>query len=158
MFGYKNVCRRVTPDGLTDGFGSVIDCVNPHNGSAGTIPLDQLGPWDIDEDFVPDGDVGEDTATLHLNWSLDGVDIKSITGFTDFNNLIGFDFDYSRAPHTRGWFDEELESWSQEFQISSNGDGPFQWTTGAYYSEDETYFSFTIFEFAGGLCNVSAIE
>ena len=146
LFGYKNICRNVTSQGLTDAFGPVQDCLSPMPGSAGTIPLNQLGPWDISQDFVPDGDLSDFNATLEINWDFASVSLKSITSYTDFKNLIGFDFDYSSAPHTRGWFDEEAESWSQELQLNSRFDGPFQFTSGIYYGEDESYFSFTIFD------------
>lgn len=145
LFGYTNICRRVTPQGITDPFGSVQDCQNPQNGSSALPRGDTLGPWEISQDFVPAADVAEDNVTLELNWDTDPVAIKSITSYTDFENLIGFDFDYSQNPFNRGWFDERAESFTQEIQVSSNNDGPFQWTSGAYYSNDETFFSFTIF-------------
>ena len=145
LFGYTNICRNVTPEGITDPFGTVRDCQNPQNGSSGLPRGDTLGPWEISQDFVPNADVAEDNVTLELNFDTAAVAVKSITSYTDFENLIGFDFDYSQNPFNRGWFDERAESFTQEIQISSNGDGPFQWTSGAYYSNDETFFSFTIF-------------
>lgn len=152
LFGYKNICRRENEQGLTDGFGAVLGCTAPHSGAAGvqgqggTIPLDQLGPWDISQDFVDDGDLTDFNATLSLDWDIGNLMLSSITSYSDFENLIGFDFDYSSSPHTRGWFDERAESWSQELQLTSNFDGPFQFTTGVYYSEDESYFAFSIFD------------
>ena len=35
LFGYTFLCRSVTPDGLTDAFGSVRDCANPIRGGQG---------------------------------------------------------------------------------------------------------------------------
>ena len=145
LFGYTNICRRVTPQGITDPFGSEVDCQNPQNGSDALPSATTLGPWDISQEFVPDADVQEDNVTLELNWDLYAFSIKSITSYTDFVNLIGFDFDYSQNPFQRGWFDEAAESFTQEINFASSGDGPFQWTSGLYYSQDETFFSFSIF-------------
>jgi len=146
LFGYKNVCRRVDAQGLTDGLGANLDCAPPQQGSAGTISLDQLGPWDISQDFVPDADLSDFNATLEINWDLDRFSVKSITSYTDFENDIGFDFDYSSAPHTRGGFDEAADSFSQELQLTSEFDGPFQFTSGIYYGDEESTFAFWIFD------------
>lgn len=145
LFGYTNICRRATPQGLTDPFGSERDCQNPQNGSDALPRGDQLGPWEVSHDFVPDSDVNDDNITLELNFAAGPLDIKSITSYSEFENLIGFDFDYSQNPFNRGWFDERADSFTQELQFNSDFDGPIQWTGGLYYSQDETFFSFSIF-------------
>ncbi len=144
LFGYRNICRRVTPQGITDPFGTVTDCQNPQNGSD-SLPSGNSGPYNVSQDYVPDADVDDDNVTLEMNWDAGPVLIKSVTSYTDFKNNIGFDFDYSQNPFQRGGFDESAESYTQEFQFTSDYDSPFQWTSGAYYSHDETFFSFTIF-------------
>ena len=146
LFGYTNRCRNVTEQGITDPFGSEQDCQNPQRGSAGRPNANTIGPWEISQDFVPNADLIEDNVTLQMNWDVGPVMIKSISSYTDFENLIGFDFDFSPNPHQRGWFDETAESVTQELQFISNYEGPFQWTSGLYYSEDETFFSFSIFD------------
>ena len=144
LFGYKGLCRNVTPQGLTDPFGTVRDCQNPNRGS-GAMPRGDGDPWRISQDYVPDVDLQDDNITLELNLDAGPVLVKSISSYTDFKNNIGFDFDYSQNPYNVGGFDESIESFTQELQLSSNNDSAFQWTTGAYYSHDETFFSFTIF-------------
>ena len=159
LFGYKNVCRRVNAQGLTDGLGTNIDCVEPSPGGAGPVggpgvaPLDQLGPWDISQDFVRDMDLSDFNATLELNWALDNFSIKSITAYTDFTNDIAFDFDYSSSPHTRGGFDEAADSFSQELQFTSDFDGPFQITSGIYYAQEESTFAFWILDHTQEITN-----
>ncbi len=144
LFGYKNICRYVTPQGLTDPLGSDLDCQNPNKGSNGGSRGD-TGPYAISQDFVPDADLAEDNLSVELNWDFDTVSLKSITSYTDFRNLLGFDFDFSPNPFNPGWFEESAESFTQELQLSSDSEDRFQWTTGAYYSSDETFFSFSIF-------------
>lgn len=172
LFGYKNICRRVTPQGLTDPFGSALDCGNPQRGSGVSVPngdprltnaLDipdpnnagnrivglprgDTDPYSISQDFVPDADLKEDNFTLEINFDAGPVLGKSITSYTDFENPIGFDFDYSATPHQRGGFDETAESWTQEINFSSDYDSPLQWTSGAYYSRDKTFFNFWIYD------------
>lgn len=144
LFVYKTICRNVTAQGLTDALGSVTDCQNPNRGTFG-LPRGDTGPWDISQDYVPDADVEEDNVTVELNWDAGPILVKSISSYTDFKNNIGFDFDFSQTIHDIGGFDESAESYTQELQFSSDYDSPLQWTSGAYYSHDETFFSFTIF-------------
>ncbi|MEM9529494.1 MAG: TonB-dependent receptor [Pseudomonadota bacterium] len=159
LFGYKNVCRFVTPQGLTDGLGTARDCTEPSNGSAGvlgvggTTPLNELGPWDASQDFVPDLDLSDFNVTLDLNWALESFSVRSITAYTDFTNEIGFDFDYSSSPHQRGGFDEAAETFSQEFQLTSDFDGPFQFTSGLYYADEESTFAFWILDHTAEVTN-----
>lgn len=145
LFGYTFICRNEQPNGLTDPLGPVENCANPNAGSSGAPSANALGPYTISQDYVPEVDLVEDSITLEGKFEFAGVSLKSITNYTDFENLIGFDFDFSPSPFQRGGFDDTIESFSQEIQISSNNNGPLQWTGGLYYSEDELFTSFSIF-------------
>jgi outer membrane receptor protein involved in Fe transport len=144
LFGYKNTCRQVNADGITDAFGTVTDCQNPQRGGS-QVPTGDTGPYEISQDFLPDMDVHETVVSLDINWDVGSVAIKSITAFTDFTNEVGFDFDFSPTNHQPGGFDDYAESFSQEIHVSSNNDSPFQWTGGVYYSKDESQYAFWIY-------------
>ena len=146
LFGYTFVCRNETPDGLTDPFGSVRNCDNPVRGSGGRPNADQLGPYNVAQDYVPPVDLREDVVQLEANWDAGSVLVKSITSYTDYKNNIGFDFDFGPNPNSNGGYDEELESFTQEFQLSSNYDSALQWTAGLYYADEELFQSFSIYQ------------
>lgn len=152
LFGYTFLCRNVTPSGHTDAFGSQRDCLNPNRGSgtnanpAANSGLPGSGPFTIAQDYVPDVDLEETVVSLEANLDLGSVALKSITSYTDFQNLFGFDFDFSANPNSVGGFDETAEAFTQEFTISTDFDGPLNFTGGAYYSYDEQFFSFSIFQ------------
>lgn len=145
LFGYTHLCRNVTPSGHTDPFGSVQDCANPQPGSGGLPNANDIGPYRVSQDFTPSGDLTEQVVSLETNFDLGPVLAKSITSYTDFENNLGFDFDFSPNPFQAGGFNEEAESFTQELQFNSNYDSRLQWTTGAYYSHDETNFNFFIY-------------
>lgn len=144
LFGYKDTCRTVDVNGITDAFGAFTDCQNPARGGA-QLPGGDIDPYDISQDFLPDGDLYEAVVSLEINWDAGPVLVKSITAYTDFQNEIGFDFDTSSSPHAVGGFDDYAESVSQEFVVSSNNDSAFQWTAGGYYSKDESQYAFWIY-------------
>ena len=148
LFGYTFLCRNETPDGLTDPFGSVRDCSNPIRGSGGRGPAANGpggDPWVISQDYVRPVILTDESVSLTINYDLDNVSLKSITSFNDYKNDINFDFDFSPTPNQNGGYLEESEGWSQEFVLTSSGDGALQWTAGAYYSDLEDYSSFYIY-------------
>jgi len=149
LFGYTRLCRNETPEGLTDPFGSVVDCTNPVRGSGGlgTAANGPGGdPYVVEQDYVRPVNLSEDAFAANLEYDFGPVILKSITSYTDFINDIQFDFDFSPTPNSNGGFEEESEVFSQEFQLVSNTDGPLQYTVGAYYSDQEDRFSFNIYQ------------
>ena len=148
LFAATGVCRPVTVDGITDPLGSSLDCQNPRRGAAGTPSWDFFGAENISQDYVPDADLTEDNFTVHMTWSLDNFDIRSISSYTDYKSLLGGDLDLSAVNFGRMWFEENAESITQELQFVSTGDGALKWTGGLYYSNDETLFQFSSFNIA----------
>ncbi|MEL7298412.1 MAG: TonB-dependent receptor, partial [Pseudomonadota bacterium] len=149
LFGYTFLCRNETPEGLTDPFGSVRNCANPVRGSGGRGPASNGpggDPWTISQDYVRPVDLEDESFSLTVNYDLDNFSIKSITAFNDYRNDINFDFDFSPTPNSNGGYLEESKGFSQEFQISSTGDGALQWTAGLFYSDIEDFNSFYIYQ------------
>ncbi len=149
LFGYTFLCRNETPEGLTDPFGSVRNCANPVRGSGGRGPASNGpggDPWEIAQDYVRPVELEDESFSFDVVYDFGGMTLKSITAVNDFINDINFDFDFSPTPNSNGGYLEESEGWSQEFQLTSNGDGPLQWTVGAYYSDLEDYNSFYIYQ------------
>ncbi|MBC6411991.1 MAG: TonB-dependent receptor, partial [Hyphomonadaceae bacterium] len=147
LFGYILTCRNEQANGLTDPLGPRRDCANPVRGSGGApVYGETSGPWQIAQDYVPLVDLKEHVAQLELNMDFGGIVGKSITSWTDFRNNIGFDFDFSPLPNQVGGYDEEAEYFTQEFQILSDYDSPLQWQAGVYYSKDELFQSFTLYQ------------
>ncbi|MEL6686726.1 MAG: TonB-dependent receptor [Pseudomonadota bacterium] len=145
VFSYAGLCRPVNSAGRTDQTGSILDCENPRRGSAGATRFDVLGPYTVEHDFVPDGDVREDVVSLEANFDFGGILLKSISSYTDYRNFIGFDGDSSGTNFERFWNDERNESYTQELQLSSDTSGPLSWLAGFYYSKDDQFFSFLDF-------------
>lgn len=149
LFGYTFLCRSETADGLTDPLGSVTNCNNPVRGSGGrgTAANGPGGdPYEISQDYVRPVDLFEYVYSAHIDYDFGPATFRSITSYTDFQNDIDFDFDFSPTPNSNGAYDEELSAFTQEFQLVSNGEGPLQYTLGAFYSQDELRQSFSIYQ------------
>jgi outer membrane receptor protein involved in Fe transport len=152
MFAINGACRTTQANGLTDPFGTTIDCQNPRRGSGGTPAFDLIdgtpGLSNKDKrtvirDFVNDDRLRETNVTLDGSYDLGAVLLKSITSYTDYRSLLGNDSDYSSNPHGREWVEENNRSYTQELQLISQFDGPLQITAGGYASRDKLLFSYS---------------
>jgi len=99
------------------------------------------------EAFEDDTVIADLTATLSLN----SVDITSITSFTDREILVSRDAsalthsvseDFGLDPAVNAIASNlldttELTQFTQEYRISSNGEGPLNWVAGVFYSDTE---------------------
>jgi len=142
VFGYTDICVNTNAQGLTDHMGSSNTCASSRNGSNGEPGFSD--PWTVSQNHAPDDVYSEDLISLTIDWDAGPVDIRFITSYTDFENLLQYDADYSAANFQMAGFDETSESTTMELHFSSNSDGALQWTGGLYYSLDETRFSFSV--------------
>ncbi|MFC7293047.1 TonB-dependent receptor [Hirschia litorea] len=63
----------------------------------------------------------------------DSVDIKSITAFRTFQDQLAIDFFATPGGGLPIEIKNSQNQFSQELQFASTSDGPFSWTTGAYF-------------------------
>lgn len=75
--------------------------------------------------------------TGRLDWDLSFATLTAIGGYLDYENNQVFDFDGSPLRLFHEDTRSDLESWSQEVRLVSNGEGPLTWLAGLMYAEDE---------------------
>lgn len=139
-FGYFNAGTPIDPNGGAFTYDDVINAslakINLRVGS-GNTPSD-AGPFSIerDADFVLDTD--QRTIDLEANYDFGPVAAKLLVGYTDFRTYRSADADLSILPSGFEYQDDSAETFSQEFQLNSTGDGPLSWTVGAFHMTDDT--------------------
>ncbi|MFV0278384.1 MAG: TonB-dependent receptor [Parahaliea sp.] len=77
-------------------------------------------------------------AELNLQFGFEGLDLVSVTTYADFDMRWNSEGDGSSAQifDPSSAFDNS-ETWSQELRLVSTTDGPWSWTAGVFYYEDE---------------------
>lgn len=141
IFSAEGICQPVNADGITDAFGQFTNCANPYPLAASDSKFDRAQTVSYDVDL--DRENTEDNVTLHLNWEIsDTLSFLSITSFTDFESEFAMDGDFSNNRGYAYYWDEEVESVTQEFQLTYTGDA-LTLTSGLYYSVDEIGFGFS---------------
>lgn len=104
----------------------------------------------LDEGFEDETLIAD--ATLQI--SFDGADLTSVTSYTDRDILVSRDASALTGSVSvdLGYPNEavllpsnlrdttQVESFTQELRLSSNGDGPFQWVFGGFYSDTDRFY------------------
>ena len=108
---------------------------------------------------------------LYIDWDVGFASFKSITSYLDYDYYQFFDYDATPlvfVSSVEGFpdADTDIEQWSQEFRLTSTGDGPLTWLAGAMYAEDtnESIQSFSVqtlaelgfVEFTNGIADYDA--
>jgi iron complex outermembrane receptor protein len=95
------------------------------------------GPWEVFRNYISAAEYEHWVNTLDLNWDAGFASLKWLTNFTSFHGLQSYDNDYTEKGENysspfAGWKTSQ-QTWSSEFRLTSNGDGPFDWLLGAYW-------------------------
>ncbi len=152
-YGYKVAGTLINP---ATGFQSINGqpyAVNPSapNGSPNVAGQDvgkpvTAGAYTNDWDYQPFERILENYVSGQIAYNLGFATFRSITGYTHFVAHRSADNDQSsvvfeglgygsgqQEPSTRA------NSFTQEFQLASNGSTPLQWIVGAYYLHDDIF-------------------
>lgn len=76
-------------------------------------------------------------ATARLSIDLNGFDVTSISGYRQFKESSGADIDGTSANFVKERHDREQKQFSQELNITSDGDTAFKWLVGFYYLNEK---------------------
>ena len=93
-------------------------------------------------DTVLEQDLKQESFSVNVSLDVGPVTLKSITGYTDLEVFRNADNDFSLRLGSVDAQEDKLDALSQEFQIASNGTGPFQWIAGYYYFREDVRASF----------------
>lgn len=84
-------------------------------------------------------DIDNFGASVKVDWDLGDVTLTSVTGYRYFYILRDLDLpaiDGDRIDLTRNGGDREIETWTQEIRLTSNGEGALEYTIGALYFQN----------------------
>jgi len=75
--------------------------------------------------------------SAQVDWNVGFADFTSITAYRNQTNASFQDVDFTGADLSYKNQANEISTFTQEFRLTSNGDGPLSWLVGAFY-QDET--------------------
>lgn len=124
-------------------------CANPGLGSPGCTDFfgyqDDADLFSASSDLTPKEKAEAFGASLRISWSMETVELVSITAYEDFNNDVA-EQDVSADPLDvlNTAFPAPSDHFSQELRLASNTDGKFEWMVGAYFFTEDLKSATTI--------------
>ena len=110
----------------------------PFGGGPVVPPEDTIGPVN------PDGLINEGGATLNIDYNLQSFHLINITAYRITDSYTNESPESTtNNPDFQGFLtlDEPHRQFSQELQLVSPSEGPFTWTTGAYYFHETAEYN-----------------
>jgi iron complex outermembrane receptor protein len=99
-------------------------------------------------DFDPRNEIETQGTSVQVDYDFDNFTFTSITAFRTLDQFQSGDVDYTSArlilPEASDFRGTTIDTFTQEFRLTSATDGPLQWQVGAFYfteevEQDETF-------------------
>lgn len=126
---------------IDEALNGVVNPINPRVGSGIGVAADS-DPYNIARDFAQTLNTEQETLDLELNWDLGFATAKVLLAYADFEQSRDSDSDLSINSSAVSGQIDAAETYTQELQLTSNSDGPLQWTVGAFLLQDDTVGTF----------------
>lgn len=107
-------------------------------GEPGVVVPDN--PFQTAATYRPQTLINYDSVYLTGELDLGSVTLKSYTGYRDEKSHVELDSDKTAFQYQFIRFSPKQETFTQEFNLSSNGTGPLQWVAGLYYYKDKAKY------------------
>jgi iron complex outermembrane recepter protein len=99
--------------------------------------LQRTGPREIRVDSPVFSRRDSPVAGATIDWTIGNFAIKSISGLTRYDSNDALDYDFTGDRNEFFTSTTKVNSFSQELQITNRDKGPFQWTVGLFYYDDD---------------------
>lgn len=121
----------------------------------GGVPTDigittDPNPWVVQTNWESREELDSLDMSLEITYDFDSVTFRSLTGYADFESNPFGDNDYTDLSDILNRADSltaNAETFQQEFQLLSDGEGSFNWVVGAFFLTDEIFEIFSIQQF-----------
>ena len=111
-------------------------------------------PYKIGDDANTERNISDLTLAGDINWSLGFADLKATIAYMDYEEYRWADCDMSAYPTIECGNDITSETNMQEFQLTSNSDGPFEWVLGVFLLQEDLTNAFLWEDLASVVDNV----
>ena len=86
--------------------------------------------------FVPSNEVENYGVSGQMDWNVGALTITSITAYRELKNSFLTDIDFTSADIATETRAQQVETFTQEFRVASDFDGPLNFLVGAYYFDE----------------------
>lgn len=94
----------------------------------------------------PVNSVDNSGVSLHADWDFSGMRLTSITARRSEKAHFKYDIDFTSADIGSNLNDQRINTFTQEFRLSSTKEGAFNWMVGGYYFDESVRYANQIVE------------
>lgn len=89
-------------------------------------------------DFSPENEIDTFGASLEVNYELKGATVTSITAHRELSQYQNADIDFTSLRLAQAFIsDTQIDTFTQELRLTSNGDGAVDWMVGGFYFKED---------------------
>ncbi len=114
--------------------GPVSGAINAVGGQIGSA--DTFFNREAFLNFVPTNQVENYGASVQMDYQAGPISFTSITAYRELRNFFLSDIDYTSASLATETRDQAVDTFTQEFRITSDFDGPINFLLGGYYFDE----------------------
>ena len=92
-----------------------------------------------DETFlniVPENEVDNYGGSIQIDWNTGPLTLTSITAYRELENFVEQDVDFTSADIVNEIRDQQVSTFTQEFRVASDFDGPLNFLLGGFYFDE----------------------
>jgi iron complex outermembrane receptor protein len=87
--------------------------------------------------IVPENEVDNYGGSIQMDYAMDnGLSFTSITSYRELDNFFRSDIDYTAADIANEQRDQGVKTFTQEFRVASDWDGPINFLLGGFYFDE----------------------
>jgi iron complex outermembrane recepter protein len=101
----------------------------------GQLPTDFFSR-EVFLNFVPENTVKNYGGSIQADWQVGALSLTSITSYRELKNEFLTDIDFTSADIANETREQDVESFTQEFRIASDFDGPVNFLLGGFYFDE----------------------
>ncbi len=115
--------------------GPVSGAINAVGGQIGSA--DTFFDREAFLNFVPTNQVENYGASIQMDYQAGPLSFTSITAYRELRNFFLSDIDYTSASIATETRDQAVDTFTQEFRVTSDFDGPINFLLGGYYFDEK---------------------
>ncbi|SMQ73539.1 TonB-dependent Receptor Plug Domain [Altererythrobacter xiamenensis] len=85
---------------------------------------------------VPTNEVDNYGASIQADWNIGAFTLTSITAYRELENFFESDIDFASVDNSTEFRDQKVETFTQEFRLTSDFDGPLNFLLGGFYFDE----------------------
>ncbi len=105
-------------------------------GGANAIGNENIFDYTTSLNLLPENEIESYGGSLQADYEFGPITLTSITAYRELSNVSNQDVDFTGADIVNEFRDQKVDTFTQEFRLTSDFDGPLNFLLGAFYFDE----------------------